>query len=179
MITKFDEEIHEVEARLAREREALVNQAEDLGQTAREAAVSPKGLLAAAAVGFMLGELTRPRRAHAKVDAPAQAPRKLGLGGILGGAALAFIKAKYGSPAALSRAAWEFAAATRARANATRTPPSTASAGSRSYATSPDDRSSYTERNDRYAAAAGDRYAESTPRPAAIVTPPPAAPPVP
>ena len=54
MMTKFDDEIQEVEARLVRERAALVHQAEDLGHTAREAAVSPKGLLAAAAVAFMI-----------------------------------------------------------------------------------------------------------------------------
>ena len=118
MITKFDEEIHEVEERLAREREALVHQAEDLGHTAREAAISPKGLLAAAAVGFMFAELTRSRRPSGQVvvaDANGQVSRKLGVGGLLGGAALAIIKAKYGSPGALSRAAWEFAAAQRAR----------------------------------------------------------------
>ena len=122
MMTKFDEEIHEVEARLAREREELVHQAEDLGQTAREAAISPKGLIAAAAVGFMVGELTKSRR-HPRTAAP-PAARKMGIGGLLGGAALAFLKARYGSPAALSRAAWEYAAAQRARrAAAARTAP--------------------------------------------------------
>jgi hypothetical protein len=117
MNTKFDDEIHQVEARLAREREAIVHQAEDLGHTARDAAVSPKGLMAAAAVGFMLGELTRPSRGARSGNGQhnGQTSRKLGLGGMLGGAALAFVKAKYGSPAALSRAAWEFAAAQRAR----------------------------------------------------------------
>ena len=112
MMRKYDEEIREVEARLQREREALLLQAEDLGHTARDAAISPKGLLAAAVVGFMLGELTtRPRR---HVDW-SSTPRKLGLGGLLGGAALAFIRTQYGSPAALGRAAWEYAAELRAR----------------------------------------------------------------
>jgi hypothetical protein len=141
MITKFDEEIHEVEERLAREREALVHQAEDLGHTAREAAISPKGLLAAAAVGFMLGELTRARRTpHAAVHANGQASRTLGLGGLLGGTALALIKAKYGSPGALSRAAWEFAAAQRARrpsANATARAGAAAPAGAAYAVTEP------------------------------------------
>jgi len=136
MITKFDEEIQEVEARLAREREALVHQAEDLGHTAREAAISPKGLMAAAAVGFMLGELTRPRRAHANGNAGSSAPRKLGFGGIIGGAALALLRSRYGSPAALSRAAWEFAAAQRAHRNSTRAPTAAGAARSGSYGAS-------------------------------------------
>ena len=120
MMTKFDEEIQEVEARVAREREELVHQAEDLGHTightAREAAISPRGLIAAAAIGFMVGELTRPRRHPRTPQAQPTARGKMGrLGGLLGGAALAFVKSRYGSPAALSRAAWEFAAAQRAR----------------------------------------------------------------
>ena len=153
MMTKFDEEIQEVEARLAREREALVHQAEDLGQTARDAAISPKGLMAAAAVGFMLGELTRPRRSHVHANASSSAPRKLGFGGIIGGAALALLRSRYGSPAALSRAAWEFAAAQRARRNSTRTP-TAAAAG----------------------AASGGSYAASAPARASVAPP---APPVP
>ncbi|MCC6534760.1 MAG: hypothetical protein IT531_19620 [Burkholderiales bacterium] len=115
MITRYDEEIHEVEDRIARERAALVEQAEDLGHTAVDAAVSPKGLLAAAAVGFVLGEMLKPRR---PASAAASSTRKLGWTGLLGSAALALLKSQYGSPLALSRSAWNYAAAQRARRSA-------------------------------------------------------------
>lgn len=114
MMDRYDDEIRDLEERLMREREALVHQAEDLTDRARDLAVSPKGLLAAAAVGFLLGELSRPRRRHHHDSTP----RKLGVIGGIGGMALTLIKAQYGSPLAFARAAWDYMAARRAARSA-------------------------------------------------------------
>ena len=113
-MTKFDDEIREVEARLVREREALRAKAEDLGETARDAAVSPKGLLAAFAIGFVLGELTTPRRRKEKSQA-VETTKKVGIGGLLGSAIFAYARSHYGSPWSLGRSAWDYAAAMRQR----------------------------------------------------------------
>jgi hypothetical protein len=113
-MSKYDQEIREVEARLVREREALIAKAEDLGETARDAAVSPKGLLAALAIGFILGELTAPRRRRGKTPA-VETTKKVGLGGLIGSALFAYARSQYGSPWALGRSAWDYAAALRAR----------------------------------------------------------------
>lgn len=110
MMDRYDDEIRELEERLVRERAALVHRAEDLTHTAKAAAVSPKGLFVAAALGFLLGELSRPRHRHHDGT-----PRKLGVGGLIGGMALTLIKAQYGSPFGFGRAMWEYAAARRAR----------------------------------------------------------------
>lgn len=111
---RYDEEIRQLEERLMHEREALVHRADDLTQRARALAASPKGLLAAAAVGFMLGELSRPRR-YRHDEERDRIPRKLGFSGVVGGVALALIKAQYGSPLAFGRAVLDFIAARRAR----------------------------------------------------------------
>lgn len=114
MNTKYDDEIREVESRLVREREALKAKAEDLGETARDAAVSPKGLIAAFAIGFLFGELTAPKRRKEKSQV-ADTTKKVGIGGLIGSALFAFARSQYGSPWQLGRSAWEFAAAQRAR----------------------------------------------------------------
>lgn len=124
MMDRYDDEIRAVEARLTREREALVHGAEDLTDRARAVVVSPKGLLVAVGVGFLLGELVRSRH-QPRRETPA--PRKLGIGGVLGGAVLALIKAQYGSPIAFARAMWDYAAArqeARMRASYGAYPPS-------------------------------------------------------
>jgi hypothetical protein len=119
MHTKYDQEIKEVEARLTYEREALVHGAEDLTHTAKRMAASPKGLLAAFAVGFLVGEFTRPKRRRSERSDASAAPKAVGLGGVLGGVALALIRAQFGSPLGMGRAALEYAAARRrARAEA-------------------------------------------------------------
>jgi hypothetical protein len=120
MLTRYDEEIREVEARLSFERVALAHGAEDFAHAAKCKAVSPKGLGIAAAVGFLLGELTRPRHGRAKQAAQSSvAPSAVGLGGLLGGLALALIRAQFGSPLGMGKAAIEYASArSRARAAA-------------------------------------------------------------
>jgi len=117
IMRKYDDEIHAVEERLVREREALAYQAQRLAQTARSAAASPKGLLVAAAIGFLIGELSRPRHHHHhSVSGATQA--KIGLGSVLGGLALALMRAQYGSPLGFGRAALQYAADRRRAAQA-------------------------------------------------------------
>jgi hypothetical protein len=112
-MTKYDDEIREVESRLEREREALRVQAQDLTSTARRVVASPKGLLAAAVVGFLFGELTAPRRRRRSGHETRQqgvqpAAKALGIGGILGSAALTFARQRYGSPWVLANRAWHY-----------------------------------------------------------------------
>jgi hypothetical protein len=98
VISALDQEIHAVEARIARERIGLATLIDDCEEAARDAVSAPKNLLAVAALGFALGEMLRPARA-----APA---RSRGLKGLLAGAAFALIRARYGSPWALARRIW-------------------------------------------------------------------------
>jgi hypothetical protein len=114
MNSKYDDEIREAESRLMRDRQALVAQAEDLSATARDAASSPKGLGVAFAVGFILGELTaprRPRKSHAAQTV--DTTKKVGLGGLLGSALFAYVRSQYGSPWAIGRSALSYYAETQ------------------------------------------------------------------
>ena len=90
-MSDHDQEIRTVESRLQAERIALAAGVRQLGASARDALVSPRGLLAAAGVGFLLGEALRPFRQPAPT-------RQLGLAGTLGAAALSLVRARYGSP---------------------------------------------------------------------------------
>ncbi len=107
---RYDEDIRVVEARLQRERELLRAEAEDLRAITLDAAVSPKGLLAAAAVGFFIGELLRPRRQR---HPEPSAAKKMGFGGLIASLAFAALRSQVGSPWTLGRAAWEYAAKAR------------------------------------------------------------------
>jgi hypothetical protein len=135
-MTKYDDDIREAESRLIRDRRALVAQAEDLGAKARDVASSPKGLFAAFAVGFILGELTAPRRpkkSRPEVAQAADTTKKMGLGGLIGSALFAYARSRYGSPWAMGHSAWNYYAAIRQarRSAATRAPSATvAAAGS-------------------------------------------------
>jgi len=130
MLTKYDDEIREVEARLSFERAALVHGAEDLAHAAKRKAASHKGLVMAVAVGFLLGELSRPKRRHVKQAHTSATPRALGLGSVLGGVALALIRAQFGSPLGMGKAAIEYAADRSRRRAAARTPVGADSAAS-------------------------------------------------
>jgi hypothetical protein len=117
IMSKYDDEIRVVEERLVREREALAHQAQRLGQKARTTATSPKGLLVAGAIGFLIGELSRPRHHHHH-SAPSSTQTKIGLGSVIGGVALALMRAQYGSPLGFGRAALQYAADRRRAAQA-------------------------------------------------------------
>jgi hypothetical protein len=87
----IDDDIRAVEERIARGRNGLAALAEDCEETARDVVASPKSLLAVAAVGFVLGEALHgsPRSARG---------RKAGWAGMLLGAGVALLRARYGNP---------------------------------------------------------------------------------
>jgi hypothetical protein len=91
MMMHLESEIREVEARIARERDAMALALGDCVESARNAAVAPKSLLTVAAVGYVLGTAAK-RRA-----APQAKPRSR-LGTFLGSVALSVFQARYGSP---------------------------------------------------------------------------------
>jgi hypothetical protein len=120
MNSKYDDEIREAEQRLIRDRQALVDEAHALVDEAhaltiraREAAASPKGLFAAFVIGYVVGELTAPRRRDKRREAAVATTKKVGIGGLLGSAVLAYVRSQYGSPWVLGRRAWDYYAATR------------------------------------------------------------------
>ena len=106
----LDDDIRAVEERIARERTGLAALAEDCEETARDVVASPESLLAVAAVGFMLGEVLRPSRRSTR-------GRKTGFTGMLLGAGVALLRARYGSPWSLAEAILS-RAAERSRARA-------------------------------------------------------------
>lgn len=85
---KLDDEIRLVEERIAGGRTRLGRTADQLGDTARDAVASPGVMLAAVAVGFVLGSLTRRPRATA-------AAAGTGLGGLLMAALLPLARMAY------------------------------------------------------------------------------------
>ena len=82
-LNAIDEEIRDLERRIADDRKALANAVTDVGHRMREKASSPAALVAAAGIGFVAGRLVfrpgPPRQVHV---AAAQPPSKLG--GLLG-----------------------------------------------------------------------------------------------
>ena len=103
MNSKYDDEIREAEQRLIRDRQALVDEAHALTIRAREAAASPKGLFAAFVIGYVVGELTAPKRRDKRREAAVATTKKVGIGGLLGSAVLAYVRSQYGSPWVLGR----------------------------------------------------------------------------
>lgn len=93
-------ELQEVEMRLARERADLAALARNLGETARDAVATPRNLLGVAAFGFLLGEMLQSRRGDKRPR------RRRGLAGLLLGAGIAVLRARYGSPFHLARELW-------------------------------------------------------------------------
>lgn len=85
-LSTIDEEICELEKRIANDRSSLVGAMNDVGHSVRETASSPKTLLAVAGLGFIAGKLLfrsgRDARPAASYYAPPRQPSKLG--GLLG-----------------------------------------------------------------------------------------------
>jgi hypothetical protein len=86
----LDEDIRDVELRLARHRGAVALLADDWVGAFRDTLVSGKSLLGVAAVGFAAGEILRPVRGGAK--------RRRSAASLLVGLAGLVLRARYGSP---------------------------------------------------------------------------------
>jgi hypothetical protein len=98
-----DQEIFEVEKRIALRRAQLKRHASDAGTRATQALASPIALIAAAGIGFLLASSFARRRKEPphperRKSDHVKAAKATGFAGILGTGAMWLIKAKYGSP---------------------------------------------------------------------------------
>lgn len=93
----LDDEIREVELRLARRRSGVSVLADEWVAALRDALVSGKSLLGVAAVGFAVGEMLRGPSGRA-----GRARSRRGVGAVLLGLAGLLLRARFGSP-------WQFA----------------------------------------------------------------------
>jgi hypothetical protein len=87
----LDDDIREVEVRLARRRDGLAVLGGEWVEALRDTLVSGRSLLGVAAFGFALGEMLRPRSGGA-------APAGRGAGGVLLALASILLRARFGSP---------------------------------------------------------------------------------
>lgn len=107
-----DQEIFEVEQRLAMRRAQLARHSREAGERALRSLASPLALAAAATVGFVAaGALTRrrerlPHPERRKSD-HVKAAKRTGLTGILLPAVMWFVRAQWGSPAGAAQALLE------------------------------------------------------------------------
>ena len=90
----LDDDIREVELRLARRRNGLAVLGGEWVEALRDTLVSGRSLLGVAAFGFALGEMLRPRSARGA--RAARAGR--GPGGVLLALASILLRARFGSP---------------------------------------------------------------------------------
>ena len=104
----LDDEIYEVEQRLQRRRAELPRVARATGRSALHAVASPGGLAAAALLGFLIGGGLRrsepkPEARWVKVEPQAEKTKGIALGSLAASAAIALIKAQYGTPVEMAR----------------------------------------------------------------------------
>lgn len=104
-----DQEIFEVEKRIALRRAQLKRHASDAGTRTKQALASPIALIAAAGIGFVLANSfarrkKEPPHPERRKSDHAKAAKATGLAGILTTGAMWVIKAKYGSPFAAAQA---------------------------------------------------------------------------
>ena len=98
-----DQEIFEVEKRIALRRAQLKRHAGDAGIRAKQALASPIALIAAAGIGFLLANSfvrrrKEPPHPERRKSDHLKAAKATGFAGILSTGAMWLIKAKYGSP---------------------------------------------------------------------------------
>jgi hypothetical protein len=95
-----DQEIYEVEARIAARRAQVAGRAQQAGQRARHVLTSPGVLIAAAALGFLVaGGLSRREKAPPHPERrKTDHVKKTGIAGAITTGAMWLIRAKYGSP---------------------------------------------------------------------------------
>ena len=103
MTMHIDDEIHELEQRIAQRRHSVEYLARATRQRAIKAVVSPIGLLSAAGVGFLatLG-LTR-RHHYAAPKAVGKGGRIAGIASVLASVAFTMLRAQFGSPAQMAQ----------------------------------------------------------------------------
>jgi hypothetical protein len=90
----IDDEIHQVEERIAFERASLTEAVAGCQHSLRTAVTSPKSLLAVLGLGFAAGKVLFKNGKH--VDPPAKETQKSGLLGLVAGTALSLLQPKLG-----------------------------------------------------------------------------------
>lgn len=105
----LDDEIYEIEERLARRRAELPRVARATGRSALHKLASPAGLAAAAALGFLAGGglgRNSHHRAKPTVERRKQKEqtRGIAIGSLAMSAVIALIKAQFGSPLGMAQA---------------------------------------------------------------------------
>jgi hypothetical protein len=103
-----DQEIYEVEQRIALRRSQVTRHAREAGQRAMQKLSSPAALGAAALLGFLAAaRFTRrekkPQHPERRKSDHTKAAKATGLAGLVTTAAMWFIRAQYGSPALLAQ----------------------------------------------------------------------------
>lgn len=96
-LDKIDEQIREVENRIAVERIALEDAAQGCVESLREAVTSPKTLLAVLGVGFAVGKVVFRGKAEPQQTAPVKKAGAVGLLTGIAGTALSLAGSRWGS----------------------------------------------------------------------------------
>ena len=104
-----EQEIYEVEQRLALRRSQVVRNSKDAGRRAMQALASPAALIGAAALGFFVAAAVakreqKPKHPERRKSDHTKAAKATGLAGILLPAAMWLVKAQWGSPVAAAQA---------------------------------------------------------------------------
>jgi hypothetical protein len=103
MTMHIDDEIHELEQRIAQRRHSVEYLAHVTKQRAIKAVVSPVGLLSAAGVGFLATLGLARRQHHAAPKALSKGGRIAGIASVLASVAFAALRAQFGSPAQMAQ----------------------------------------------------------------------------
>jgi hypothetical protein len=98
-----DQEIYEVEQRIALRRSQVVRHSKDAGRRAVQGLASPAALIGAAALGFFLAAAVakrqqKPPHPERRKSDHTKAAKATGLAGVLLPAAMWFVRAQWGSP---------------------------------------------------------------------------------
>jgi hypothetical protein len=104
-----DQEIYEVERRIALRRSQVVRHSKEAGRRTLQALASPAALIGAAALGFFVAAKIakreqKPKHPERRKSDHTKAAKATGLAGILLPAAMWFVKAQWGSPVAAAQA---------------------------------------------------------------------------
>jgi hypothetical protein len=104
-----DQEIYEVEQRIALRRSQVVRHSKETGRRAMQALASPAALIGAVALGFFAASAVakrqqKPKHPERRKSDHSKAAKATGLAGILLPAVMWFVKAQWGSPVAAAQA---------------------------------------------------------------------------
>ena len=104
-----DQEIYEIERRIALRRSQLVRHSKEAGSRAMQKLASPAALIGAAVLGFFAASALakreqKPKHPERRKSDHTKAAKATGLAGILLPVAMWFVKAQWGSPVAAAHA---------------------------------------------------------------------------